>query len=113
MGKKNRGSAVIEMSLLMPILLGCIYLYIMLFLFLLESGKGMEYMVENMYETGNVKEDASEKLKETLSKRTQGNVKIFWLEEKGKLFDIYLEMRKDENDAVENIRRWQLVTSVF
>ena len=48
MGKKNRGSAVIEMSLLMPIFLGCIYLYIMLFLFLLESGKGLEYMVENI-----------------------------------------------------------------
>lgn len=113
MGKKNRGSAVIEMSLLMPILLGCIYLYIMLFLFLLESGKGMEYMVENMYEVGNTEKDTSEYFNDMVSERTEGNVKIYRIEEKGELFDLYLEMRRDENDAVENIRRWQLVTSIF
>ena len=113
MGKKNKGSAVIEISLLMPILLGCIYLYIMLFLFLLESGKGMEYMVENMYEVGNTEKDTSEYFNDTVSERTEGNVKIYRIEEKGELFDLYLEMRRDENDAVENIRRWQLVTSVF
>ena len=113
MGKKNRGSAVIEMSLLMPILLGCIYLYIMLFLFLLESGKGMEYMVENIYEVGNTENDTSEHFNDMVSERTEGNVKIYRIEEKGELFDLYLEMRRDENDAVENIRRWQLVTSVF
>lgn len=113
MGKKNKGSAVIEMSLLMPILLGCIYLYIMLFLFLLKSGKEMEYMAQNMYEASNVGKENSGQWKEALSERTEGKVRIYRIEEKGELFELYLEMRKDENDAVENIRRWQLVTGVF
>lgn len=113
MEKKNKGSAVIEMSLIMPILLGSIYLYIMFFLFLVEYGKEMEYMVEHMYEIGSTENGRSEQTKDGISKRTEGKVRIYRIEEQGDLFDLYLEMRKDENDAIENIRRWQLVTSVF
>lgn len=110
MKKKNRGSAVIEITLLMPILLGCIYFYIMLFVFLLNSGKGMEKMAENMYMAENIEKTAWE---ENVFVRTEGEVKIFRIEDIGKLFDMHIELRKQEENEVENIRRWQLVTDSF
>lgn len=113
MGKKNKGSAIIETTLLIPVFLGCIYFYIMLFLFFMESGKRMEQMAECMYTTQTVENRNSEERKANMSTRTEGKVKIFWIKENGNLFDIQLELRKDENNAVENIRRWQLVTSLF
>ena len=110
MKRKNKGSAVIEITLLMPIFLGCIYFYIMLLMFLMASGKRMEKMAENMYMAENMEMTDSEK---DISVRTEGKVKIFQMEEKGKLFDIHVEMRKQEDNEMENIRRWQLVTDLF
>ncbi len=113
MKKSNKGSAVIEITLLMPILLGCIYFYIMLFLFLIDSGNRMEKIAEFMYVTQDMENKGLKTLNEDIHVRTEGKVKIFWIEEKGKLFDIQMEMRKGKDNAVENIRRWQLVTSLF
>lgn len=104
--EKNKGSAVIEMTLLMPILLGCIYFYIMLFLFFVQSGKRMAEIADCIYEE-NIEET------EEVMMRTEGNVKIGKVEEEGKLFRIHIELRKDKNDPVKNIRRWQLVGDVF
>lgn len=50
---------------------------------------------------------------EEVMMRTEGNVKIGKVEEEGKLFRIHIELRKDKNDPVKNIRRWQLVGDVF
>lgn len=113
MKKKNKGSAVIEVTLLMPILLGCIYFYIMLFLFLMDSGNRMEKIAEFMYVTQDMKNKDFGTLNDDIRVRTEGKVKIFWIEEKGRLFDIQMELRRGEGNEVENIRRWQLVTSLF
>ena len=93
--QRNRGSAVLEITLLIPVFLGCIYFYIMLFLFFVESGKRMEQMSECLYQTG---EEASGQTKEIISgytDRIKGKTRIAEMEEKGKLFDIRLEMKKD------------------
>ncbi|MCM1179662.1 MAG: hypothetical protein NC347_05365 [Clostridium sp.] len=100
----NRGSALIEMTLLIPILLGCIYFYIMLFLFLTETAGDMYGMAEYLYES----ERTNESVAGTVSK--SGNTEIISIKSTGKLFEIRAELRRDASDAIENIRRWQLVT---
>lgn len=77
------------------------------------SGKKMEQIVNSMYVEESASEESFQSQEERISIRTEGKVKIFWIKEQGEFFDIQLEMRKDENNAVENIRRWQLVTNLF
>lgn len=105
--RKNKGSTVIEMSLLMPVFLGFIYFYIMLFLFFTGSGKRMEEVAEGIYGT-----DLTETA-EDISLRTEGEVRIGTIEEEVKIFTIRVELRKDKNDPVKNIRRWQLIGDVL
>jgi hypothetical protein len=103
--KKNRGSSVIEVSLLIPIFMGCIYLYIMLFIFFMESSKQMCVLSENIYA------EESEDLQGGFSLKKEGKMQMIQVKETGKLFEIELELRKDGSNPLENIRRWQLVTS--
>ena len=103
--RDNRGSAIIEMTLLIPVLLGCIYFYIMLFLFLTETAKDMYTMAEYLYGTRQTKE---ENVTGTVSKN--GNTEIIRIQNTGELFEIQTELRKDASDVIENIRRWQLAT---
>lgn len=111
--RKNCGSAVIELTMLMPVLLGCIYLYIMLFLFFVKSGKGMEELADCIYRIQTNSDRESEESGNGILVRTQGKVKTAKMEQQGNLFTIRIELRKDENNPVENLRRWQLVTDKF
>lgn len=106
--RNNRGSAVIELALLMPVILGFIYLYIMLFLFFTESGKWMAEVAEGIYA-----EEGTECLTEGIILRTEGETRIGSIQEEGKLFKMQIELRRDKNDAVKNIRRWQLIGDVL
>ena len=111
----NRGSAIIEMTFLIPVLLGIIYFYIMLFLFLMESTKYKEWIVESLY---SVQEDAStgaegQAGEGLLSVSKQGTTISVYIDEKMNLFDIRLEMHRKEDSAVDNIRRWQLATDML
>lgn len=108
---KNRGSAIVEMTLLIPILLGVIYLYIMLFLFLVQSGKCMGVMADALYSGEEMTATTTKTI--NLSKNTQGNkVSIFLSESTGK-FDIELQMHRKEDTVVRNIRRWQLAADTL
>lgn len=101
---RNSGSAIIEITLLIPVFLGCIYLYIMLFLFLVDSTREMSSLAENLYATEELKKENDVKINK------KGKTKIISIDKTGKLFRLQLEMRKNDSDAIENIRRWQLVT---
>lgn len=103
--RDNRGSTIIEMTLLIPVLLGCIYFYIMLFLFLIETAEDMYIMAEYLYEPERTKQ---ENVIGTISKN--GNTEIIRIQNTGELFEIKTELRKDASDVIENIRRWQLAT---
>jgi hypothetical protein len=103
--RANRGSSIIEISLLIPIFMGCIYLYIMLFLFFMESSKQMCAMSESIYS----QESAS--LQSGFSLKTEGKMQVIRVKETGKLFEIEMELGRDGSEPLENIRRWQLVTS--
>lgn len=111
--KKNRGSAIIEITLLIPVFLGCIYLYIMCFLFFTESAKKMEQLSECLYTSDRKEDKTIENQYKEIQLRREGNMRCTWVEEQGKLFIFYLELRKDTNQPVENIRRWQLVTDTI
>lgn len=107
----NVGSAVIEMTLLIPILLGIVYLYLSLFLFLINVSKNRNDMVELLYEIdyreqeGDDISDSTRKIRGT----KQGN-KISVFEKVGfSPFEVNLELHRNEDSAVENIRRWQFV----
>lgn len=57
--KKNRGSMVIEMTLLMPVFLGCVFLYVMLFVELIHLQQKMEQAAEILY-AAEVPEDLTQ-----------------------------------------------------
>ncbi len=103
--RNNRGSTIIEMTLLIPVLLGCVYFYIMLFLFLIETAEDMYIMAEYLYEPERTKEES---VTGTICKN--GNTEIIRIQNTGELFEIQAELRKDASDVIENIRRWQLAT---
>lgn len=101
----NQGRTVIEITLLIPVFFGCIYLYIMLFLFLMESTKQMDNICEGLYHTENTKmESQSGKITFHMKGKTYTGA----IYETGKLFTIDLQLSRDSSDAIENIRRWQL-----
>lgn len=116
---ENIGSAVVEMTFLIPVILGIIYMYIMLFLFLIESAKYREIMVESLYsienENGEKAVDSNENgaVSGVMEKSQHGSKISVYIKEQTKLFDIELEMHRKEDSAVQNIRRWQLAADTF
>lgn len=111
--RRNRGSAVIEFTLLTPIFLGCIYFYIMLFLFFIGNGKKMEEISNYAYVAEERKQEYGEGILGNVQIQKEGKLRVIRVEEQGKLFILRLEIRTDENDPVENLRRWQIVTDTF
>lgn len=108
--KKNQGSAVIEMTLLMPVILGCIFLSIMVFLYFADSSKKICSLSEVLYQKEGQQE---ENLVENIQIQKKSGLKRAWIEEEGKWFRIQLELWKDAHEPVENIRRWQLAAELF
>lgn len=116
--KQNRGSAVIEMTLLMPVFLGCIYFYIMFFLFLFDSSNQLQQMAEVLYQDRTAEDETAigqtEDMVEAGVLRKEGEVLIIELKKEGKLFDTELELRRaDDEDVVKKLRRWQFAADLF
>ena len=111
--KHNKGSSIIEISMLIPICLTCIYLYVMLFLFFTKAAKNMEQISEYSYRSDTADGKIEEKEPKNLQICREGKTQKVWMEEQDKLFVLHLELRRDMNDPAENIRRWQLVTSTI
>lgn len=106
--RKNRGSATIEMTLLMPVILGVIYLYISFFIFFVDSAVDMEDMAVELYI--QKEEKGNNEKKKMLS---AGSKKSVYINEKSGLFNKSLELHRYSDSAVENIRRWQLATDTI
>ncbi len=111
--KRNRGSTVVEFSLLTPVFFGCIYLYIMLFLFLHQSGRDMDLMTQKMYQSEQCGVQQEETLLSKSKMQQEGEKEKWILDEQEGLFDLHIEMRKDTNDPVKNIRRWKLLADLL
>lgn len=110
-GRKNRGSAVMEATLLMPVFLGIVYFYIFFVLFEIETGNYVESMVEykNNIETKSDIRNAEF----GISIIDQGDTRIIQMESTGQFFDRQLEMRGNIGNPAEKIRRWQLAVSTI
>lgn len=100
--KRNHGSATIEMTLLIPIILGVLYLYISFFVFFVDSARDMAVMVEVLYI-----EDIESK---TITIQKTGSKNSVYVYENSGKFNKKLELHRYSGSAVENIRRWQLAT---
>lgn len=100
--KKNRGSATIEMTLLIPICIGCVYFYMMFFLFFVQVSKEMNIQARQLY--------SAEQMGEVEGK-AHGKRKSSQCEVRNKMFEIQLEMTGNQEDPFQQIRRWQMIAS--
>lgn len=104
---KNRGSAIIEFTLLVPILFGCIYFYIMSMLFIVEHGKLADALSKRLYSN---EKSMIELLGDSGGQvHKEGNTEIIEYLGNYEKYDIVLELKKDGSEIVKNLRRWQLV----
>jgi hypothetical protein len=108
--RRNRGSAVIEMTMMVPIILGCIYFYIMSMLFLIEHGKvadDLSYRLYSYSEENTENDDGDKKV--ILS----GNTEVISYGEVFNNYELMIELKKEGSDVVKNLRRWQLIADTI
>ncbi len=109
--RKNKGSAVIEATLLIPIFLGIVYFYIFFVLFEIESGNCLESMVEYKY---NIKTKSDiENVDTGIGIIDQGNTRIIQMKKTEQFFNVQLELKGYIGNPAEKIRRWQLAVSTI
>lgn len=108
---KNRGTAIIEITILIPIYLGVLYLYIISFLFLIESGFIFQSMLECIYNVETKSE--IQQSNNGISEIQQGNLKIVRVSNTDKVFQIYLEIKGCADAPTEKIRRWQIAVDTI
>lgn len=109
--KRNRGSAVLEATILIPVCLGIFFLYIMFFLFLIEYGFIMQGMLEYMYHPETKFEIENPHGEISLVK--QGNINIINAWNKNRYFSMYLEYKGNSNDPADKVRRWQIAADTI
>lgn len=101
--RKNRGSIVVEMTLLMPVFLLCVFLYITAFLYYVEAAEQMYLASAALYLTTD---DAGEN-EVFIYKR--GGTSIATAERSERYADVKVELRKDAGNPIQNLRRWQSI----
>ncbi len=110
---KNKGSSIIEMTLIIPILLGIVYLYLSLFLFLIHVSQNRNDMIETLYAIENVEQKENATTGLSIRKKKNGNKISVYANAEFSPFEIELEFHRNEDSAVDNIRRWQLVANTI
>lgn len=106
--RKNRGSTIIEITLLIPIFLGCIYFFIMVFLFFISSGQRLYVLCEELYSVDIGKEQEVPGKTACGSLKKEGTLLKISYEDDDKWFLYHLSLQRNGNDSITNIRRWQL-----
>lgn len=101
--RRNRGSAVVEVTLLVPIMLGCIYFYIMSMLYIVEHGRVVNSLSEGLYEAIDITEEKS------TGEGAGSKDGVASLEESFENYTISLTLQADDSDPVKSLRRWQLI----
>lgn len=105
----NRGSIIIEMTLLMPVFLVVFYFYIMTFLYYVETGKQMNELAVMLYQENGESGEVLPGKTETIQIYNQGGTWTGILQDRQKWTDITLVMKRDGSNPVRNLRRWQIV----
>ena len=109
--KRNKGMAVVEITLLIPIIFGVVYLYIMLFLYLIECANTRKILVETLYVNSlqNEKDSKDGDTKKIKSKQVERT----YIDKNWGEFCIRDEICKGEDSILEDIRRWQIVRNAL
>lgn len=105
--RKNRGSIVVEMTLLMPVFLLCVFLYITAFLYYVEAAEQMYLASAALYqESGLTTDNAGE---DEVSFYKRGGTSVATVERSERYADVKVELRKDAGNPIQNLRRWQSI----
>ncbi len=125
--KKNRGSVVVEMTLLMPVFLGCVYMYIMIFISLIHAQQNMRQAADILYaaQAGEYLADGSGGIdgsdvpgasgyrgKGSLTYSAEGDkIKVSfqgddWLE-------LRFQMTAGQKNPAKKLRKWQLIADML
>lgn len=99
---RNAGSAVVEITMLIPILMGCIYFYIVAMLFFVQQAKAAGHASDQLY----LQEKTSGSSGNIYS---SGNMKCIDITVEESKLMIKIEYKRDASDMVKNLRRWQFV----
>ncbi|MDE6626282.1 MAG: hypothetical protein K2K56_07920 [Lachnospiraceae bacterium] len=108
--EKNRGSTIIEMTLLISVFMGVIFFYITFFLFLINSAGQMEQTAEYLYCANEERSHTGKPVNMQIQK--QGDIETAWFEETDSRFLVYVKYKRWVKNPVENIRRWQLAVDL-
>ena len=132
---RNNGSTVIEMTLMIPVILGCIYFYIMSMLYLVEHGRVVDKLSEELYESisyENISVDADDSVyRNALDTSAMGdseydrvsvisaaatdcvNNGVADYEEDYERYKISVKLKVDDCNPVKSLRRWQLIADTI
>lgn len=99
--KNNQGSITVEMTLLIPFVLGIIFMYIMYLLFSIQTARSMYQQMEIIYE----KEDESA----IVLNRESLDFNLFHSKE----YKAEIELKVYEKNPITSIRRWQLAAGAI
>ena len=114
MSGRNRGSSIIEVTIMVPIIFGCLYLYIMSMLFVTKHGRLVDELSMQLYENHDDSVLMLEVAEKTeVTKDRQGKVEVIRYDGVIDKFDVLFELKKCSDDPVKNLRRWQLVADTI
>ena len=104
----NRGSATLEMTFIIPIILGVFYLYISLFMYMIFCSASMEAMTEELYCA-----EETEGVSFGIKCAEQGGNRYASVKDTVGMFEVDLEFSNYKESPVKNIRRWQFAANTF
>ena len=112
--KPNRGSAIIEVTMMVPIIFSCVYFYIMSMLFITRCGKIADELSTQLY-TDQESRDYAAGVDEGVGgvRKKQGNIEMITYEDVFKKYNINFELKRSADDPVKNLRRWQFVADTI
>ena len=112
---KNKGSAVIEITLMIPVILGCIYFYIMSMLYLVEHGRVADKLSEELYDSISFGYDSGAADDSVSDNDTIGiiNKGVAEYEEDYENYTISVRLKVDDSNPVKSLRRWQLIADTI
>ena len=124
---RNKGSAIIEITIMVPIIFGCIYFYIMSMLYIVEHGKVADGLSRQLYTVSSKTVKANSTLPAPAKVNTsstdltnaedeefgavqkEGGTEIIRYSGIFEKYNIEMELKKNGDNAVKNLRRWQFI----
>ena len=111
--RNNVGSSVIEITMLIPIFIGCIYFYIIMLLFFVRQAEMAGQTVAQLYSFNNQGKSNNYAVSGQEAVYRTGNTDCIKVEVDEYGMKASLIYRKDGLDVVKSLRRWQFVADTI